>query len=150
MSARVLIDTNVLVYLYDESAPAKQLQSRLILRGLAESGSGALSTQVLSEFFSVVTRRLQPRLQYDIALAELELHARVWTIVQVTAPVVIAAARAVRDQRFNFWDAQLWAAARLNELDIILSEDFQSGSRLGGVSFINPFAPDFRPSTWLG
>ncbi len=55
-----------------------------------------------------------------------------------------AAARAVRDHDLNFGDAQLWAAAKLNELDTILSEDFQPGSRLGGVRFVNPFAADFR------
>ncbi len=149
MNARVLIDTNVLVYLYDEFAPAKQLQARLTLRGLAESGLGAVSTQVLSEFFRAVTRRLRPPLPLDASLVELEHHARVWTLLNVTAPIVIAAARAVRDHRLNFWDAQLWAAAKLNELDTILSEDFQPGHNLGGVRFVNPFAPDFRLSNWL-
>ena len=149
MSVRVLIDTNVLVYLYDEAAPAKQLQARLILRAVAEAGVGAISTQVLSEFFSAATRRLRPRLPLDVALAELERHAQVWNILLVTAPVVIAAARAVRDHNLNFWDAQLWAVAKLNQLDTILSEDFQTGSRLGGVRFVNPFAPDFELSKWL-
>ncbi len=149
ISARVLIDTNVLVYLYDESAPAKQLQARLILRAVAEAGVGAVSTQVLSEFFSVATRRLRPRLPFEVALAELEHHARVWTILLVTAPVVVAAAHAVRDYSFSFWDAQLWAVAKLNQLDTILSEDFQAGSRLGGVRFVNPFAADFQQSNWL-
>ncbi len=121
----------------------------MTLRALTEAGVGAVSTQVLSEFFSVVTRRLRPRLPFDIALAELEHHARVWNILTVTAPVVIAAARAVRDHGLNFWDAQLWAAAKIYEFDAILTEDFNAGSRLGGVRFINPFAADFRQSTWL-
>src|SRR5579862_3300442 len=133
MRARVLIDTNVLVYLYDESEPRKQLQARLVLRGIAGAGAGAVSTQVLSEFFSVTTRRLRPQLPLDLVLTELERHARVWNVLPVTAPVIIAAARAVRDHQLSFWDAQLWAAAKLNQLDTILSEDFQAGSILGGV-----------------
>jgi predicted nucleic acid-binding protein len=44
---RVLIDTNVLVYLYDASEPKKQLQARLVLRGIAGVGVGAVSAQVL-------------------------------------------------------------------------------------------------------
>ncbi|MGD0296683.1 MAG: PIN domain-containing protein [Bryobacteraceae bacterium] len=149
MSVRVLIDTNVLVYLYDESEPGKQRQARLVLRAVAEAGVGLVSTQVLSEFFSVVTRRLRPRLPHEIALAELEHHVRVWDILLVTPPVVIAAARAVRDHSLSFWDAQLWAVAQLNQLDTILSEDFQAGSRLGGVRFVNPFAAGFEQSSWL-
>ncbi len=149
MSAGVLIDTNVLVYLYDESEPAKQRRARLTLRAVAEAGVGLVSTQVLSEFFSVVTRRLRPKLPLDVALAELEHHARVWSILLVTAPVVIAAAHAVRDHSLSFWDAQLWAVAKLNQLDTILSEDFQDESRLGGVRFVNPFAAGFEQSKWL-
>ena len=150
MSVRVLIDTNVLVYLYDESEPKKQLQARSVLRGIAGVGVGAVSTQVLSEFFSVTTRRLRPKLPLDLALTELERHARVWSILPVTAPVIIAAARAVRDHQQSFWDAQLWAAAKLNQMDILLSEDFQAGSILSGVRFVNPFAVDFRKPDWLG
>jgi len=149
MSLRVLIDTNVLVYLYDESEHKKQIQARLVLRGIAGAGVGAVSTQVLSEFFSVTTRRLRPQLPLDLALAELERHARVWAVLPVTAPVIVAAARAVRDHQLSFWDAQVWAAAKLNQVDAILSEDFQAGSILGGVRFVNPFATDFREPSWL-
>jgi predicted nucleic acid-binding protein len=149
MIARVLIDTNVLVYLYDELNPVKQLQARLVLRSLVEAGVGAVSTQVLSEFFSVAIRRLRPRLPLETALAELEHHAQVWNILIVTAPVAIAAGHAVRDHNLSFWDAQLWAVAKLNQFDTILSEDFQAGSRLGGVRFLNPFAADFHESNWL-
>ena len=71
------------------------------------------------------------------------------TFLIVTAPVVIAAGHAVRDHNLSFWDAQLWAVAKLNQFDTILSEDFQAGSRLGGVRFVNPFAADFQESNWL-
>jgi predicted nucleic acid-binding protein len=140
----VLLDTNVLVYLYDISTPGKQSRATAILRTLEENSAGAISTQVLSEFFSVVTTRLRPPLPSHLALAELERHSQVWTIVDVTATVVLAAARAVRDHQLNFWDAQLWAAAKVHGLGTIFSEDFNSGSVLGGVRFINPFEPGFR------
>jgi len=42
-----------------------------------------------------------------------------------------------------YWDAQLWATARLNQVEVLLSEDFQDGRVLGGVRFVNPFAPSF-------
>jgi predicted nucleic acid-binding protein len=148
MSVRVLIDTNVLVYLYDESVPKKQREARLVLRGIADAGVGVVSTQVLSEFFSVVTRRLRPKLPLELAQAELERHTRVWDVVSVTAPIIVAAARGVRDHQLSFWDAQLWAAAKLNQVDTILSEDFQAGSVLGGVRFVNPFAADFQEPGW--
>jgi predicted nucleic acid-binding protein len=113
---------------------------------LAEAGAGAVSTQVLSEFFSVTTRlTLNPQ----EALVELQHQVQVWTVLQVTTEVILAAARAVRDHRLNFWDAQLWAAAKVHGLRTIFSEDFNSGSTLGGVKFINPFERGFHLPRFL-
>jgi predicted nucleic acid-binding protein len=118
-----------------------------MLGALAEAGTGAVSTQVLSEFFSVMTRLpLDP----EEVLVELQQHVRVWTVLQVTTEVILAAARAVRDHRPNFWDAQLWAAAKIHGIDTIFSEDFNSGSVLGGVRFVNPFEPGFHLPKFVG
>jgi len=59
----VLLDTNVLVYLYDISTPDKQSQAIATLRRLEEHSAGAVRTQVLSEFFSAATLRLRPLCQ---------------------------------------------------------------------------------------
>ncbi|MCS7290407.1 MAG: hypothetical protein NZ699_14845 [Roseiflexus sp.] len=44
MNARVLVDTNVLVYAYDRSAPDKQRRALDVLDRLVISGAGAIST----------------------------------------------------------------------------------------------------------
>ncbi|NWF79642.1 MAG: hypothetical protein HXY37_06270 [Chloroflexi bacterium] len=58
MSARVLVDTNVLVYAYDRAAPQKQQQAIAVLDQLVQEDIGALTTQILAEFFVTVTRKL--------------------------------------------------------------------------------------------
>jgi predicted nucleic acid-binding protein len=141
---QVLLDTNVLVYLYDYTAELKQRQALAVVAELEERGCGAVSTQVLAEFFSVTTSRFRHRISVETALEQLERHSRVWTVLAVTTPVILAAARAVQAHQLNFWDTQLWAVAKLNGVETILSEDFNSGSSLQGVRFINPFAPGFR------
>jgi len=45
-------------------------------------------------------------------------------------------------------DAQ-WATARLNQVPVVFSEDFRSGSLLEGVRFVNPFLPEFLLEEWL-
>jgi predicted nucleic acid-binding protein len=145
----ILVDTNVLVYLYDEASPFKQIQARLALGAFAEAGRAVVTTQVLSEFFYTIATRLRPRMSPANALAELERHARIWTVLEVTSAAILTGARAVRDHKLNFWDAQLWATARLNGVRAILSEDFNSGGSLEGVRFVNPFAPGFNASDWL-
>jgi predicted nucleic acid-binding protein len=56
-----LIDTNVLVYAYDRTDHARRFRAQVVLQQLAATGSGALSGQVLGEFFVVVTRKLRSR-----------------------------------------------------------------------------------------
>jgi len=54
----------------------------------------------------------------------------------------------VHQHKLAYWDAQLWATARLNQIPVIFSEDFQSGGTIEGVKFINPLASDFNLETW--
>jgi predicted nucleic acid-binding protein len=59
-------------------------------------------------------------------------------VLPLTPAVVLEAVRGVRDHRLSYFDAQVWAAAKLGQVNIILSEDFNTGATLEGVSFVNP------------
>jgi len=148
-TSEALLDTNVLVYAYDRSEPAKQERALSVLNSLVSAGRGVVSTQVLGEFFATLTLKLKPRLDSEDAIERLERHAHLWKVIPLTPAVVLAAARASLGFRLNHWDAQLWAAARLNGISLILSEDFSHGTSLGGVRFVNPFLPGFRVADWL-
>ncbi|HEY3305829.1 MAG TPA: hypothetical protein VGL70_20070 [Candidatus Binatia bacterium] len=54
-----LIDTNVLVYAYDVSEKGKHAIARSLLNEVWEHGGGVVALQNLSEFFVVVTRKVQ-------------------------------------------------------------------------------------------
>ena len=56
----VLIDTNVLVYTFDQNDPPRQERAIQVLRALEESFSGRLTVQCLAEFSSVAMRKLRP------------------------------------------------------------------------------------------
>ena len=146
--ANALIDTNVLVYAYDRGEHAKQRQAIALLEGLQLANSGRLSTQVLAEFFTAATHGPKPILSVAQAGDEVDVLASGWPILLVTEPIVKAATRAVRDRRLNYWDAQLWATALLNQVPLIFSEDLAGGSTIEGVRIVNPFAPGFRLSDW--
>ena len=145
----VLIDTNVLVYLYDHTQPLKQDRAREVLDRLELSGSGRLSVQCLAEFFSVATRKLSPKLTPAQALQQINLFTRLWPVYDLTTMIVLEAGRGVRDHQFSYYDAQVWATARLNQVPIVFGEDFSVGSTIEGVRFVNPFSPDFAIETWI-
>jgi predicted nucleic acid-binding protein len=147
MSDNVLVDTNVLVYAYDRSEPRKQAQAIQVLDRLAAASLGVLSTQVLAEFFVTVTRKIAAPLSVEQAYISMENYLAAWPMLDVTGLVVLEAARGVRDYQFSYFDAQIWSAARLNQIPVVFSEDF-SPSKIEGIQFVNPFDPAFIMEDW--
>jgi predicted nucleic acid-binding protein len=70
-----------------------------------------------------------------------------FSVYEVTQAIVLEAARAARDHQMSYWDAQVWATAKLNQIPYVLSEDLQGWDRLEGVRFVNPFARGFELSS---
>ena len=57
---KTFVDTNVLVYAHDADAGARHATAKALLAELWDSRDGSLSTQVLQEFYAVVTRKFEP------------------------------------------------------------------------------------------
>ena len=147
--ARFLVDTNILVYAYDPRDTGKSGISRRLLEILLETGEGALTPQVLGEFFRVVTRKIPAPLSPEEAERSVAAYVRTWTIHDISRWTVLEAARGVRQYRFAFWDSMIWASAKLHQVPNILSEDFNSGALIEGVRFVNPYAPGFQVEALL-
>jgi predicted nucleic acid-binding protein len=144
IAGRCLVDTNVLVYAYDRSNPAKQKRTFEVLDRLALSMRGVLSAQVLSEFFVVVTRKIPNPLPVADAVRSVENYLRAWHVLAITPPLIYEALRGTEQCRMSYWDALIWATAKLNQIQMILSEDFQDGRVVEGVRFVNPFSRELE------
>ena len=138
MTGKALIDTNILVYAYDLSESEKQQKSLTVLDRLVVLDSAVVSSQVLSEFFSTVTRIIPEPLALEDAEKRVTQFCQIWPVLQVNEMIIFEAIRGVKTHKFSFWDALIWATARLNQVGTILSEDFSHDSYVEGVRFINP------------
>lgn len=138
MSGRAFLDTNVLVYAFDDAYPAKQ-ERALQIMATASTGDVVLSTQVLQEFYVAVTRKLRRPVPQETAAAAVDALARL-NVVQVDPPMVVAAIATHRRYQLSLWDALVIEAARAAGCERVLSEDLQSGLTVGGVVIENPFA----------
>ena len=52
MKGRVFLDTNIFLYAHDKDSPVKRDLARELIFDVYKTGSCAVSTQVLAEFFS--------------------------------------------------------------------------------------------------
>lgn len=149
MNGNIFIDTSLLVYAYDLSEPRKQERALSVLDSLASAEAGAISTQVLSEFYVTVTGKIAKPLALPDAMSRIEHHLQIWTVLSISTLIVVEAIRGVRQHHLNFWDSQVWATARMNQVLIVFSEDFADRPMLEGVRFVNPFAADFRVGDYV-
>jgi predicted nucleic acid-binding protein len=138
---RYLIDTNVLVYLHDGRDAGRQQRASRVVRHLGQTRRAALSTQVLGEFASVALRKLEPPLPPAAVRAQVGRVRRRFPVYPVTGPVVDEALRGVTDHRLGYWDAQVWAVARLHQIDVVIGQDSRPGT-LDGVRWLDPFTED--------
>lgn len=144
--ASILVDTNILVYAYDLRDPGKNAQAQSLLKVLHNQKVGYLSVQALAEFVNAARKIAIPP---ESALQYAQAFVISWPVFALTPQIVLEAARGVRDYKLAYYDAQIWATAHLNQIPVIFSEDFNSGSTLEGVRFVNPFGASFRIEDWV-
>ncbi|MSP63612.1 MAG: PIN domain-containing protein [Myxococcales bacterium] len=138
MSDAVLVDTNVLVYVFDGSAPEKRRQAIRWTEFLWRSQRGRVSTQVLHELYAVLTRKKRPVAAREEARAEVRRYLA-WRPIAVNASV-IEGAWDLQDRFALSWgDALIVAAARDSGCRHLLTEDLQDGQDLDGVEVVDPF-----------
>jgi predicted nucleic acid-binding protein len=149
MTKPILIDTNILVYTCDSGEQARQEMAILLLQQLSAVNCGRLSAQVLAEFVDVTSKGKRPLLTYSEALLQATRLTQTFPIFDLTYPIVLEATHACREFSLSYYDAQIWACAKLNHVPIVFSEDFQDGQFLEGVRFVNPFSESFELEKWI-
>jgi predicted nucleic acid-binding protein len=135
----VFVDTNVLVYAHDASETARQPIAQAVLTELWRSRSGALSTQVLQEYYVVATRKFDPRLSRREARELVDAYST-WQLVLIDVPLILAASELEERHTLSFWDALIVEAARRAGATRLVTEDLQAGRWIAGMLIDNPFA----------
>ena len=138
LTNRDFFDTSVLVCGYDRRDPVKRERSLDMLGDAIQSGTGAVSAQVLSEFFTTVTRHLPDPMSLEIAemiVGELST----MQVIEIDTALIRRAIGVCRRSRISYWDALVVVAARRARCTRILSQDLSPGQSYDGVVVVNPF-----------
>lgn len=138
MAERIFVDTNVLLYAHDLDEPGKHEVAQTLVENLWAERNGALSTQVLQEFYVGVTRKIRRAVTRPEGRSLIRRYAD-WWVHQVTAEDVVEAAELEERRTLNFWDALIVVAAKNIGAARLLTEDLQHGQILLGVRIENPF-----------
>ena len=134
----VFIDSNILVYAHDASEKEKQPIAKDLLAELWESELGALSTQVLQEFYVVATSKFDPPMPRHQAREIVNDYAE-WELVRIDVLIIVNASQLEERHQISFWDALIIEAAKRAGATTLKTEDLADGSKINGVLIENPF-----------
>ncbi len=134
------IDSNIFVYLFDETDPEKRRTAESLIRTALEVGSGTISFQVVQETLNVLTRKLVVPITLEDGRRFLDqVLLPLWSVM----PSQGLYQRGLEIQaryRYGFYDSLILAAALGAGCTRLYSEDMQAGQRVEGIQIENPFA----------
>jgi predicted nucleic acid-binding protein len=115
--------------------------ARDLLRRLWADGTGALSTQVLQEFYAVATRKLKPPMARAEARQIVADYSE-WCVVDTDPLLIVSASDLEERHTLSFWDALIVEAALRADAETLVSEDLQDGRVFVNLTVRNPFGRD--------
>jgi predicted nucleic acid-binding protein len=131
------LDTNILLYSISQN-PAESLKRDRAIALLADD-SGALSIQVLQEFYVQATRTSRAdAVSHELAAGLIEAWSR-FRIQDMTLPILHTALRIRKAHGFSFWDSAIVAAALALGCDRVYTEDLTHGQMVDGLAIVDPF-----------
>lgn len=136
MSVRSFFDTNVLAYTDDATTPKKQRLAVRLFEEHHRNRNAVVSLQVLQEYFTITTRKLQ--LDPQEARRKVELFATA-DLVTPRLDDILAAIDLHRLHGFSYWDALIIRSAREAGCKVLFTEDLQHERMIAGVKIVNPF-----------
>ncbi len=130
------VDTNIFVYAHEGGAGIKHRKAVDLLARLFEEHAGAISVQVLAEFYVTATKKLGMKSEEaEEAIADLKN----WNIHRPGHDDVLRACRIHRQHKVSWWDALIINSAVELGCDLLWSEDLAAGQRYGSATVRNPF-----------
>jgi predicted nucleic acid-binding protein len=134
------IDSNVFVYLFDETDDRKRRIAEQLVEGALREADGCISYQVVQEVLNVVTRRFEPPASADDARMLLDrVLLPLWRVMPSQA--LYQRALDLQDRyRYGFYDSLIIAGALEFGCTRLYSEDLRSGQVIEHLTIENPFA----------
>ena len=138
MSVENFFDTNVLVYLFDETDDAKREKAELLIQQALANETGCISYQVVQETVNVITRKFHAAPEKVRQLLDGVL-VPLWQI-NPTQTLYRHGLDLQTQYRFSFYDSLIIAAALEAGCTCLYSEDLQDGQQIQELTIQNPFA----------
>ena len=133
-AGKVFLDSNVFIYMYDSSQPAKKEASLVLI----DINDCVTSTQAINEISNVLTRKI--KLPFSVVKQVLEDIYRICEVKQLQKHTIFHALEIMERFGFSYYDCLMLASALENDCRVLYSEDMSDGQVIDDkLRIVNPY-----------
>ncbi len=140
MSDRFFLDTNIIVYSFDERNPSKQMRARELIEMGLKRHNGCISYQVVQEFANVATSKFAVPMSHEDCRHFIDMFLVPMWEVYSSRELISSALDIAERWQYSFYDSLIIAAALDASCDVLYSEDLQHRQKIYQLQIIDPFA----------
>jgi len=133
------MDSNVFVYMFDETDKRKRDTAVRLVESALHAGSASVSFQVIQETLNVVTRKLATPMTAEDAKSFMQRVLAPLFRVPASISLYNRALDVQARYRYGFYDSLIVAAALDVGCTRLYTEDLQDGQQIEGLTIENPF-----------
>jgi predicted nucleic acid-binding protein len=143
MNDKYFLDTNILVYLVDQSSSNQKVSQHIVLNAL-RSGNGIISSQVIQEFLNLATGKFFIKFKSTDITNFLNEILFPLCLVYPDFELFESALDIKAETHYSFYDSLIIAAALRANCGVLYTEDMQSGQSVRGLEIVNPYLPGVK------
>jgi predicted nucleic acid-binding protein len=144
MSGKFFLDTNILVYTFDDENPEKRDRARALVAEALSESRGVINYQVIQEFLNAAFRKFTKPLTAADAERYLTVVLEPLRAVFAGVDLYHQAIDIAERWKYSFYDSLIIASALQAGCTVLYSEDLQHGQKIGNLRILNPFVESPR------
>jgi predicted nucleic acid-binding protein len=145
---KILLDTNILVHAYNKSSPNQKQASKIVRQALIGEIDVCLASQVIYEFFAVITNPKKVECPMDLDEAA-DLCLDIWECREIekvtpTSLIPMEVFKRVKELKLakgRIFDCIIAVTSKENRIDAIYTENVSDFENYSFLKVINPFRP---------
>jgi predicted nucleic acid-binding protein len=144
MSDKFFLDTNILVYTFDDEDLGKRDRARALVAEALSESRGIISYQVVQEFLNAALRKFAKPLTAGDAERYLKVVLEPLCAGFAGFDLYHLAIDIAERWKYSFYDSLIIASAHQADCTVLYSEDLRHGQKIGGLRILNPFVESPR------
>ncbi len=141
MKDKIFIDTNLIVYAYDESEREKRKICINLIKSFFNEEEAYISNQILGETYNILTNKIERPLSKEDSQIIIEslIRSPSWIVLNYAIKEIQQAMDLSINYNLHFWDALIASTMLTHGIKTIYTENEKDFKKIPGLKIINPF-----------